>query len=157
MRQNLKVKPLTCFWNTSTFKLSLKCIVGDQGFSGFELEAFYYRKGIRFIPLGAQTPWPDREEAAVRLFKRQVELTLDGVRADPLCNPFTFGMLSRMVSLARNSMVTCGGVTPQEMAFGRRPPDVIGVDNADPSQLTSEIPRTEVTVEATREIAMKAY
>ena len=139
------------------YQLSPKYIVGDQGFSGTELEAFYNRKGIRFIALGPQTPWPNRAEAAVRLFKQQVRLTLDGVRADPKCNPFTFGMLLRMASLTRNSMVTFGGVTPLEMAFGRRPPDIIGVDNADPAQLTAEVPRSEVSVEATRKIAMKAY
>jgi len=71
-------------------QLSPKYIVGDQGFSGLELEAFYNRKGIRFIALGPQTPWPNRAEAAVRLFKQQVRLNVDGVRADPLCNPFTF-------------------------------------------------------------------
>ena len=65
------------------YQLSPKYIVGDQGFSGTELEAFYNRKGIRFIALGPQTPWPNRAEAAVRLFKQQVRLTLDGVRADP--------------------------------------------------------------------------
>ena len=140
-----------------TYQLSPKYIVGDQGFSGLELEAFYNRKGIKFISLGPHTPWPNRAEAAVRLFKHQVKLTLDGVRADPLCNPFTFGMLLRMASLARNTMVTFGGVTPLAMAFGRRPPDIIGVDNSDPAQLTSEVPRNEVSVEATRRVAMKAY
>ena len=139
------------------YQLSPKYIVGDQGFSGTELEAFYNRKGIRFIALGPQTPWPNRAEAAVHLFKQQVRLTLDGVRADPKCNPFTFGMLLRMASLTRNSMVTFGGVTPLEMAFGRRPQDIIGVDNADPARLTAEVPRSEVSIEATRKIAMKAY
>ena len=139
------------------YQLSPKYTVGDQGFSGLELEAFYNRKGIRFIALGPQTPWPNRAEAAVRLFKQQVRLTLDGVRADPLCNPFTFGMFLRMTSLTRNSMVTFGGVTPLEMAFGRRPPDIIGVDNAVPARLTAEVPRSEVSIEATRKIAMKAY
>lgn len=139
------------------YQLNPKYIVGDQGFSGFELEAFYSRKGIRFVPLGPQTPWPNRAEAAVRLFKQQVKLTLDGVRADPLCNRFTLGVLLRHASLARNAMCTFGGVTPLEMAFGRRPPDIIGVDNADLAQLTSEVPRSEVSVEACRKVAMKAY
>ena len=139
------------------YQLNPKYIVGDQGFSGQTLEAFYNRKGIRFISLGPQTPWPNRAEAAVRLFKEQVELTLDGVRADPLCNPFSFRVLLRMACQARNSMVTHGGVTPLEMAFGRRPADAIGVDNADPAQLTAEVPSHEVSIEATRRVAMKAY
>ena len=71
------------------YQLNPKYIVGDQGFSGHNLEAYYNRKGIRFISLGPQTPWPNRAEAAVRLFKEQVKLTLGGVRADPLCNPFS--------------------------------------------------------------------
>ena len=139
------------------YQLNPKYIVGDQGFSGQNLEAYYNRKGIRFISLGPQTPWPNRAEAAVRLFKEQVKLTLDGVRADPLCNPFSFRVLLRMACQARNSMVTFGGVTPLEMAFGRRPADVIGVDTADPAQLTAEVPSHEVTIEATRRVAMKAY
>ena len=139
------------------YQLNPKYIVGDQGFSGQTLEAFYNRKGIRFISLGPQTPWPNRAEAAVRLFKEQVKLTLDGVRADPLCNPFSVRVLLRMACQARNSMVTFGGVTPLEMAFGRRPADVIGVDNADPAQLTAEVPSHEVSIEATRRVAMKAY
>ena len=107
------------------YQLNPKYIVGDPGFSGQALEAYYNRKGIRFITLGPQTPWPNRAEAAVRLFKEQVKLTLDSVRADPLCNPFSFRVLLRMACQARNSMVTFGGVTPLEMAFGRRPADVI--------------------------------
>ena len=54
-----------------------------------------------------------------------MKLALDGVRADPLCNPFTFRVLLRMACQARNSLVTFGGVTPLEMAVGRRPADVI--------------------------------
>ena len=69
-----------------------------------------------------------------------MKLALDGVRADPLCNPFTFRVLLRMACQARNSLVTFGGVTPLEMAVGRRPADVIGVDNADPAQLAAEVP-----------------
>ena len=139
------------------YQLNPKYIVGDQGFSGQNLEAYYNRKGIRFISLGPQTPWPNRAEAAVRLFKEQVKLTLDGVRADPLCNPFSFRVLLRMACQARNSMVTFGGVTPLELAFGRRPADVIGVDTADPAQLSAEVPSHELAIEATRRVAMKAY
>ena len=47
--------------------------------------------------------------------------------------------------------------TPSELAVGRRPADVIGVDNADPAQLTAEVPSHEVTIEACRKVAMKAY
>ena len=139
------------------FQLNPKYIVGDQGFSGQILEAFYNRKGIRFITLGPQTPWPNRAETAVRLFKEQVKLTFEAVRADPLCNAFSFRVLLRMACQARNSMVTFGGVTPLEMAFGRRPADIIGIDNSDPAQLSAEVPSSELSIEAVRKLAMKAY
>ena len=62
-----------------------------------------------------------------------------------------------MACQARNSMVTFGGVTPLELAFGRRPADIIGVDIADPAQLSAEVPSHELAIEATRRAAMKVY
>ena len=50
-----------------TYQLNPKYLVGDQGFMGTELEAFYNRKNIRPITLGPGTPWPNRAEAAVRM------------------------------------------------------------------------------------------
>ena len=89
-----------------------KYLVGDQGFMGTELESFYNRKNIRPITLGPGTPWPNRAEAAVRMYKKQIALMLKAVTEGP-------SQLLRQASLARNSMVTFGGVSPLEMAFGR--------------------------------------
>ena len=64
-----KLKPLAIFWSTSeAYQLNPKYLVGDQGFMGTELEAFYNRKNIRPITLGPGTPWPNR---AVRMYKKR--------------------------------------------------------------------------------------
>lgn len=67
------------------YQLSPEYIVGNQGFSGFGLEAFYNRKDIRFtaLALEPETPWPKRAEAAVRLFKDQVKRTQQKVKWIP--------------------------------------------------------------------------
>ena len=49
-----------------------------------ELEEYYNRHNIRPISLGPGTPWPNRAEAAIRMFKRQVSLMLISLKDDPL-------------------------------------------------------------------------
>ena len=50
-----------------------KYIVADMALMGHEMESFYNRKKIIPISLGPSTPWPNRAEAGVRLFKQQVD------------------------------------------------------------------------------------
>ena len=47
--------------------------------------------------------------------------------------------------------------TPLELAFGRRPHDVLAPENAEPNQLTGNPTDQEVTARAVRELANKAY
>ena len=103
-----------------TYQLNPKYLVGDPGFMGTELEAFYNRKNIRPITLGPGTPWPNRAEAAVRMYKKQITLMLKAMTEDPSRYEITYRQLLRQASLARNSMVTFGGVSPLEMAFGHQ-------------------------------------
>ena len=101
-----------------TYQLSPKYIVGDQAFMKEEMESFYNRMNIRPISLGPGTPWPNRAEAAIRMYKKQVTLMLKTVAEDPALADVTYRQVVRQASLARSSMVTHGGVTPLEMAFG---------------------------------------
>ena len=123
----------------------LEYLVGDQGFMGTELESFYNRKNIRPITLGPGTPWPNRAEAAVRMYKKQITLMLKAVTEDPARYEITYRQLLRQASLARNSMVTFGGVSPLEMAFRRRPADLLYPENMTPEQLTASLPSPEKT------------
>ena len=69
----------------------------------------------------------------------------------------TYHSLVRQACVTRNSMVTYGGVTPLELAFGRRPRDVVTPENSDPAQLTGEPTDVEATAQAVKELAMRAY
>ena len=48
----------------------------------------------------------------------------------------TYRQLVKAAATVRNQTVTYGGVTPLELAFGRRPADLIQLDVATPTQLT---------------------
>ena len=105
-----------------------------------DMESFLNRHNIRPIALGPGTPWPNRAEAAIRMFKKQLTLTLTSLSEDPLLANVTYRQVMRQAALARNSMVTYGGVTPLELAFGRRPADLLSPETMTPPQLTSEAP-----------------
>ena len=139
-----------------TYQLNPKYLVGDQGLMGTELEAFYNRKNIRPITLGPGTPWPNRAEAPVRMYTKQIALMLKAVTEDPSRYEITYRQLLRQASLARK-MVTFGGVSPLEMAFGRRPADLLYPENMAPEQLTASLPSPEKNIDALRTLAMKSY
>ena len=115
-----------------TYQLNPKYIVADQAFMGTEMEDYYNRHNIRPISLGPSTPWPNRAEAAIRLFKKQVSLMLISLKDDPLLANITYKQLLRQACISRNTMVTHGGVTPIESAFGRRPADITAIENMTP-------------------------
>ena len=137
-----------------TYQLNPKYIVADQAFMGTEMEDYYNRHNIRPISLGPSTPWPNRAEAAIRLFKKQVSLMLISLKDDPLLANITYKQLLRQACISRNTMVTHGGVTPIESAFGRRPADITAIENMTPAQLTTEAHRL---IEALRSLAMRKF
>ena len=138
-----------------TYQLNPKYIVADQAFMSAEFEEYYNRHNIRPISLGPGTPWPNRAEAAIRMFKRQVSLMLISLKDDPLLANITYRQLLRQACISRNTMITHGGVTPVELAFGRRPADLTAIENMTPAQLTSEAPAPERQIEALRSLAMQ--
>ena len=54
-------------------------------------------------------------------------------------------------------MVTLGGVTPIELAFGRRPADITATEQMNPAQLTTEAPAPERQIEALRSLAIRKF
>jgi len=46
-----------------------KAIAGDEAFFQEECLTYYRTHGIKECPCGSRTPWPNRVESAVRLFK----------------------------------------------------------------------------------------
>ena len=140
-----------------TYQLNPKYIVADQAFMGTEMESYYSRHNIRPISLGPGTPWPNRAEAAIRMFKKQVSLMLISLKDDPLLANITYKQLLRQACISRNTMVTHGGVTPIELAFGRRPADITAIELMTPAQLTTEAPAPERQIEALRSLAMRKF
>ena len=53
--------------------------------------------------------------------------------------------LVKAAATVRNQTVIYGGVTPLELAFGRRPADLIQLDAATPTQLTIDRNEEELT------------
>ena len=108
------------------YQIHPKVVVADQAFMTPQMEAYYNRQNIKPVGTGPGTPWPNRAEAAVRLLKHQLRLMLQTTHEG--YEPFNgivmkYGNLVCQACLARNSSVTYGGVTPLELAFGRRPRD----------------------------------
>ena len=59
-----------------------KAIVGDEAFFSDEFNEYYKSHGIKGLPCGPRTPWPNRAETAVRLFKRQWTLMATSLEGD---------------------------------------------------------------------------
>ena len=142
------------------YHLQPKCVVGDQALMTENWETFYNSLDIRPVSLGPMTPWPSRAETAVRLIKRQVSIMLNSIKtsiAPASLKAITYKQLVKAAATARNLSVTYGGVTPLELAFGRRPAELIQLEVATPAQLT--IPKTEeeLTAGQIRLLAQQAY
>ena len=140
-----------------TYQLNPSYIVADQACMGTEMESYYSRHNIRPISLGPGTPWPNRAEAAIRVFKKQVSLMLLSLKDDPLLANITYKQLLRQACISMNTMVTHGGVPPIELAFGRRPADITAIELMNPAQLTTEAPAPERQIEALRSLAMRKF
>ena len=69
----------------------------------------------------------------------------------------TVRQMVRCACWARNISLTYGGVSPLEMAFGRRPPDVLSIENMNVAQLTTEPTKAEELSRVIRDEAQKAH
>ena len=110
------------------YHLQPKSVVADQAFMTDTWEHFYQSLDITPISLGPNTPWPNRAEAAVRLLKAQLKIMLSSIKAGTApatLKKVTYRQLVKAAATVRNQTVTYGGVTPLELAFGRRPADLI--------------------------------
>jgi hypothetical protein len=144
-----------------TFQCVPKALCAHMAFTGHEFSTFYKIYNIKplmtGIVTGSATPWPNRAEAAVRLFKRHLDNFLAEVDKDPELRGTTPRALFRKAAMARNTTVTYGGKTPLELAMGRRPTDIITVEHQDPEQLSTDLPKREANNRKLHELAMKTY
>ena len=88
--------------------------------------------------LGPGIAWPNRAAATIRMFKKQVSMMLIALKDDRMLANITDKQLLRQTSFSRNTMVTHGGVSPIELAFGSRTADLTATELMEPAQLTTE-------------------
>ena len=134
-----------------------KAIVGDEAFFSDEFLEYYKFHGIKDLPCGPRTPWPNRAETAVRLFKKQWTIVAMSLEGDERFNGVTIRQAVKMTAWARNTQLTISGYSPLEIATGRRPPDLFDVETANPEQLTSEPPEEDVSTLALQRLALRAH
>ena len=142
------------------YHLQPKSIVKDQAFMTDTWENFYQSLDIAPISLGPNTPWPNRAEAAVRLLKAQLKIMLSSIKAGTApatLKKVTYRQLVKAAATVRNQTVTYGGVTPLELAFGRRPADLIQLDVATPTQLTIDRNEEELTAIEIKQLSRQAF
>ena len=134
-----------------------KGIVGDQAFFQDMFMDFYKFHGIAPYPCGPRTPWPNRAETAVRLFKRAWVYMAKSLEDEGYVDKVTVRQVVKKVVWARNCQLTVSGYSPLEIATGRRPPDLFDVETSTPEQLSSEPPEEDRTMLQLQRIALKAH
>ena len=147
--------------NWDEWNVRPKAIVADNYFMEPDFKKWYSYNGIKPIELGANTPWPNRAEAAVKLFKHYAQILVDSVRhyaeTDPGMKNVTVRHMFLRATWARNNAVTYGGKTPLEIATGRRPPDVLDLESMMPKQLATEPTASQQSDDTVRKLATMAH
>ena len=133
-----------------------KVIVGDEAFFSEDFLTYYRTHGTKECPCGARTPWPNRAETAVRLFKRQWQLMTKSLEDDRFKGVTIREAIKRTV-WARNTQLTISGYSPLEIATGRRPPDLLDIETSDPAQLSVEPLAEDRTQQELQRLALRAH
>ena len=134
-----------------------KGVVGDQAFFTDPFMDFYRFHGISPYPCGPRTPWPNRAETAVRLFKRAWVHMAKALTEEGYVDRVTVRQAVKKVVWARNCQLTVSGYSPLEIATGRRPPDLFDVETSTPEQLSAEPPEEDRTMLQLQRIALRAH
>ena len=134
-----------------------KSIVGDQAFFTDQFMAYYKFHGITLYPCGPGTPWPNRAETAVRLFKRTWSIMAKALTNEGYAEKVTVRQAVKKVAWARNCQLTVSGYSPLEIATGRRPPDLFDVETSTPEQLSVNPSDEDRTTLDLQRVALRAH
>ena len=130
-----------------------KRVVGDTMFFTPDFEKFYKYHNIAQYPCGPRTPWPNRAETAVRLFKKIWALFVKSLGEEGM-----FEKPSRETYRFRPRLPAYGArLFSFEGSYVRRPPDILDVETSNPEQLSLEGLPEDRTATQLRTIAMKAH
>ena len=70
----------------------------------------------------------------MRVFKQTLRDLSSQIGSAPELKQVTARELLRKTAAVRNSMVTYGGKAPVELVFGRKPRDIVTIENSSPEQ-----------------------
>ena len=146
-----------------TFQMNPKAICADMAFHHpHDMQAFYRMHNVKRLPTGPHTPWPNRAEMGVRLFKKfllalvdTASKNLDQTTLSQIAPTPT--QLMRKAATVRNTQVTLSGKTPLELAMGRRPRDLLDPATMNPEQLTSTPSKQDLLNEEIQKLAMRTH
>ena len=118
-----------------------KEICADMAFhQPHDMQALHRMHNVKRIPTGAHTPWPNRAEMGVRLFKKFLLALVDTASRtldQTTLAQITPAQLMRKAATVRNTQVTLSGKTPMELPMGRKPRYLLDPASMNPEQLTS--------------------
>jgi hypothetical protein len=109
-----------------------RIVAANMAFMGPAYQALYRFHSIKTMPTSPRTPWPNRAETAVRLFKRTFTILSQAVGEDPSLRQITRRQLIRKSVWARSNQLAMSGKAPLELSYGRRPPDLLDVEATNP-------------------------
>ena len=119
--------------------------------------SYYKFHGITPYPCGPRTPWPNRAETAVRLFKRTWSIMAKALADEGFAEKVTVRQAVKKAAWARNCQLTVSGYSPLEIATGRRPPDLFDVETCSPEELSVEPSSEDRTTLELQRIALRAH
>ena len=134
-----------------------KAIVGDEAFFQEDFLTYYRTHGIKECPCGSRTPWPNRAETAVRLFKRQWQLMAKSLEDDRFKGVTIREAVKRTV-WARNTQLTMSVVTHLwKLPLVEDLLIFLDIEKADPAQLSVEPLPEDRTQQELQRLALRAH
>ena len=125
-----------------------------------DMQAFYRMHNVKRLPTGPHTPWPNRVEMGVRLFKKFLSALVDTaseILDETTLSQITPAQFMRKAATVRNTQVTLSGKTFVELAMGRRSRDFMVPASMNPEQLTSTPTKHDLLNEKIQKLAMKTH
>ena len=115
---------------------------------------------VERLPTGPHTPWPNRGEMGVQLFKKFLCALVDTASKNldnTTFSQITPAQLMRKAVTVRNTQVTLSSKTPMELAMGGRPRDLMDPGSMNPEELTSTPTKQDLHNEEIPKLTMKTH
>ena len=122
------------------------------------MQAFDRMHNIKRLSAGPHTPWPNRAEMVLRLFKKFLSALMAKASKNldqTTLSQITPAQLMRKAATARITQVTLNGKTPMELAIRRRPRDLMDPASMSQDQLTSTSTKLDLLNEEIQQFAVK--